>query len=435
MYPDRPSRPLRRSPALPSRALLTLVVATAVIACAIPAPAPTGIASVQPTDAPTPTEAGPSAAPSGAGAGAAATPQPSPIDGPLGGAWRVRKILAPEHRAAGLREATFDEEAWTLRPTCDAEPCPSLEVAITPLARSRPVTTATLDRDGATYRSPAAPGNDAPCLTPAGDPIPGGASTTRTLRLWLAESRPAGSSVTTVVLQGTLELHLTPTGIGRTGGCVETTARYDLTGRRGAVAVVDDGPTAPPPGDPADLVALPDIEVEVAGARIEYFDVEGSTALQLVESVAFGGVRACGEIDYEWHEGDARPAACAISRFPDFEDGIREGRDADGDCVITDVAIEGRYTIHMPRWVAPDRVPRALLAWWREVVEYIRVHEAEHVRISRDAVDALEADLDGEPCDEAGDIIAGWAADLRAAQAAFDRDEYAKPWPMPPAGV
>lgn len=424
---DRPSLPR-----LPRARAASLLLALVLAGCAATPP------SVVPSGA-VATDASPAGSGPVTGSPAAAPPAsaalPEPVAGPLAGTWRVRKVLAPEDRSALLADATFDEEAWVLRPGCDVEPCATLEVSITPLARSRPVATATLERAGDRYRSPGTTGNEAPCLAGTGDRIPGGASTTRTVALWLAESRPAGSSVTTVVLQGALELRLTPTAIGRAGGCVETTARYDLTGRRGAVAVIDEQPTRPPAADPGDLVPLPDIEVAVDGARIEYFDVEGSTSGELLESIAFGGVRACGEIDYEWHEGDARPAACAVSRFPGFEDGIREGRDDDGDCVIVEADIDGRSTIHVPRWVAPERVPEALVAWWRDVVEFIRVHEAVHVEISRDAVGRLERALDGADCDDAGTIIGEWAGDLQAAQAAFDRTEYAKPWPEPPPGI
>ena len=425
--PLRPPRP-RWRPAVRSVALLAVVV---LAACAAPSGIPPNGSdppAVASPSVPASTPAGPAATPG-------ALPTPVAVAGPLGGQWRVRRILAREHRNVLLDERTFGEEAWAVRPGCPAEPCSTLEIAITPLARSRPVVTQTLHRDGDRYVSQPTAGSEAPCLNAAGDPIPGGAATTRTVRLWLAEDRPAGSSVTSTVLQGALELRLEPTPIGTAGGCTATTARFDLLGRRGAVAVIDETPSRPPAAEPGDLVALPVIDVAVEGATIEYFDVDGSTATQLLESVAFGGVRACGEIDYEWHEGDARPAACAVSRFPDFEDGLREGRDADGDCVVVEAEIEGRYTVHLPRWVAPSRVSAALLAWWREVVEFIRVHEAVHVEISRDAVDRLEADLDGADCDDARSIIGAWARELEAAQAAFDRAEYAEPWPEPPPGV
>lgn len=201
-------------------------------------------------------------------------------------------------------------------------------------------------------------------------------------------------------------------------------------------------PTAPPStgtggsGGPGGgpLTDLPKLGVKVPGAAIDYFAIEGSTADELITSLARGGVKACGTINYEWHEGDQRPAACTITAFPGFEDDIDERNGADGSCRIRGADIQVDLVIHFPRWTAPPRVPTRLLAWWRDVVDFIRDHEAEHVRISRDAVEDLDARLEGAGCEDASEIIGGWARSLTAAQEAFDRVEYAKPWPQPPSG-
>ena len=88
----------------------------------------------------------------------------------------------------------------------------------------------------------------------------------------------------------------------------------------------------------------------------------------------------------------------------------------------------------MPRWTAPKKVPKRLLAWWRDVVVFIRDHEAGHVRISQKHVKTLNADLLGAKCSLATGIIRKWAARLSAAQEEYDRVEYSKPWPLPPFG-
>ena len=88
----------------------------------------------------------------------------------------------------------------------------------------------------------------------------------------------------------------------------------------------------------------------------------------------------------------------------------------------------------MPRWVAPKRVPKRLLAWWRDIIEFIRDHEAGHVDITLDHLKRLNRQLVGEDCKDADAIIGRWAKDLSSAQEEFDRVEYQKPWPEAPAG-
>jgi len=362
---------------------------------------------------------------------------PAAIPGPIGGTWRVRKVLAPEHRSALVDGTVFGEQAFVVRPGCDDEPCPTIEVAVTPLARAKPVETTVLVRDGEVYASAPQPGNEVPCLSPDGERIPGGATVTSTLRLWLATMRPAGSAVVTTVLAGAVQLDLVPTQIGLAGGCGPAVAAYDLTGRREAVAIRTPAPprsSSGPITGGRDRVALPGIDVKVGGATIDYFEIEGSSAGELLEALANGGVQACGAINYEWHEGDARPVACAVTRFVDFGGALEEGVDGDGDCTIADADVSARFTIHFPRWAAPKRVPERLLSWWREIVDFIRDHEAGHVRIGRDHISELNRDLVGVECGDAGAMIRRFARELNAAQAGYDRREYALPWPEPPAG-
>ena len=64
----------------------------------------------------------------------------------------------------------------------------------------------------------------------------------------------------------------------------------------------------------------------------------------------------------------------------------------------------------------------------------IRDHEAGHAAISRDHIKQLNAKLDGAVCSSVNTIVRQWATGLSAAQEAYDRREYAKPWPRPPAG-
>ena len=355
--------------------------------------------------------------------------------GPIGGVWRVRKILSLEDRSALIPGADFDEEAYVVTPDCDDEPCPAVEVRMTPLGRSQPVSIAILERDGNRYVSAARAENEGPCLDEDGDPVLGGAKVTSVMRLWLSTTRAEGSAVETTELMGSLELDLAPTPVGSAAGCVGQTATYELKGRREAVAVRDDPlpDVDAPPNTAGGLANLPLISVKVTGAEIVYFEIQGDTVAELGATLANGGVQSCGAINYEWNRGDDRPAACAVTAFPGIEDAIDQRVTADG-CTISKATIRAKLTIHMPRWIAPKRVPKRLLTWWREVVEFIRDHEAGHVVISRDHVDQLNKRLVGEDCDDADSIIGAWAKGLSNAHENYDRVEYSKPWPVPPAG-
>jgi predicted secreted Zn-dependent protease len=306
---------------------------------------------------------------------------------------------------------------------------------MTPLGHSKPVSIVVLERDGNRYVSASRAENEGPCLDEDGDAIRGGAKVTSTMRLWLSTVRASGSAVETTEMRGSLDLDLEPTTIGSAAGCLPQTAAYELSGRREAVAVRDDPlpDVEQPPNTAGGLANLPRINVKVNGAEVIYFEIEGDTVAELASSLANGGVQSCGAINYEWHEGDARPAACAVTSFPNIEDAIDQ-RVSNGDCTIAKSTIRGKYAVHMPRWVAPKRVPKRLLAWWREIVEFIRDHEAGHVVINLDFVERLNKRLAGEDCDDADSIIGRWAKELSSAQEDYDRKEYQKPWPEAPAG-
>jgi len=256
------------------------------------------------------------------------------------------------------------------------------------------------------------------------------------MRLRAANVRVAGTAVETPRLMGSLTLDLAPTAIGTAAGCGPLTASYELSGELVSVAGSTDEPAEPdqPPNTAGGVVNLPSIGVKVPGVKIEYFAIQGDTVDELISDLARGGVRACGEINYEWNEGDDRPAACAITGFNDLDAAMDQGVDSSGACTISRAEVTPRFTIHMPRWTAPKKVPKRLLAWWRDVVVFIRDHEAGHVRISRAHVKTLNADLLGAPCRSATGIIRKWAARLSAAHEEYDRLEYAKPWPLPPFG-
>ena len=421
------------------RLLLALALGLIVVACAATPAAPsTGSSAPIAAATPSPAAASPGTATSSTPATPAASPVASPtaaavIDEPLAGPWRVRRVLSDADRELFLPGAAFSDDQYRITPDCAAEPCPSIEVSATPAGRAGPVTTTVLQRDGDRYASAAVALADVPCRNAAGDQIPGGATSTSTIRLWLATVQPAGTAVKTTSLQGVVELGLEPTAIGVAAGCEGRVATYDLTGVRGAVAIV--GSVRASSDIPAGVATapLPEIDASIRGAEMAYFDVEGTTVDELIESVGRGALRACGGIDYEWLDGDTTPSACTITGFPQFGSEIEETLGADGACRI-EADPNVSFVIHIPRWSGPERVPAVLIDWWRATVRFIRDHEAGHVRISQDHAVGLEERLDGAPCDAAERIVQNWAAALGDAQEFYDRREYVKPWPEAPVG-
>ena len=229
-----------------------------------------------------------------------------------------------------------------------------------------------------------------------------------------------------------------PTPIGESAGCESQAASFDLTGRREVVAVHDpggsagDGPDRKPPAG-ATLVRLPRIDPNVNGATVDFFDIAGDTAFELVASVGRSGAKACGLIDYEWFRGDARPSACTLTRVSDTRQSIKTSVSA---WHLPRDQCEHPSVVRDP-YAALDRAgprPERLLGWWRQIVDKIADHEAGHIRIGRDYVRRLNARLDGKPCGDVTSIIRSWVQQHAAAQEAYDRAEYAKSWPQPAFG-
>lgn len=103
---------------------------------------------------------------------------------------------------------------------------------------------------------------------------------------------------------------------------------------------------------------------------------------------------------------------------------------------MTGVTSTVSYQATIPQWTSPSEVPAELLAWWQVVLEHIRQHEGQHIRIFADYAADLPARVSGQSCDSWGPITNAWSAELSAAQSAFDAQEAA--WAFPayagPAG-
>ena len=427
--PGRPSRP-PAPVAVTALGLIALLVAGCL---SLPAPA---------TPGPSPTPAvSPSTSPETSSSASSPVPSPSASTAaellPISGVWRVRKVLRAEDRSGLIDDPVFDEETYAVEAACAEEPCDSLTVTTTPLGLTSPATVIDMARDGAIYASKAEAAEGSTCVSAFGDRVDGGAATSSILRLWVATDRPAGSSVASTALHGTIELDVQPTPIGEAAGCEPRTAAFELSGRREEVAVRNPdgsaaGPNAKPPRG-AVMVELPRLTAKVSGAEVKYFSISGDTSIELADSIARGGVKACGAIDYEWFRGDARPSACTITRISDTRSSIKTSSGG-SSCRITDADIRASYTIYLPRWTDPSRVPKRLLDWWRRIVDFIADHEAGHVRIGRDHIRKLNARLVGKRCEDVSSIVRTWVSQHAAAQEAYDMSEYSRPWPQPASG-
>ncbi|HEU0244893.1 MAG TPA: DUF922 domain-containing protein [Candidatus Limnocylindrales bacterium] len=420
------------------RTALLLVLAVVAAACDV---AVTPSATKAP---PAPTDAAPatSAPPSTPSARPSPSPTPassagSPVEGDLAGYWRVQEAAdaaAPIQLVGSLERRSF--AVYRVEPTCGEEPCRSVRVTVLLPSYSATVREYTLTRSGLRYTSADAAdaaGATGPCLTRDGTTIPGGATVTERTSLWLEQAAQAGTAVTRTQLRGEIVVSGAPTPTGSAAGCEPWELRYALSGSpTGAPA---DGGTNPAPTEPpisADLVPRPDIRLTVKGATVDWFSIKGSTVRTMVESVAAGGVRACGRISYEWYQGDTRPSGCMETDWKTFR--VAAVPQSGGGCRLDVRRITVAYTIHLPRWTSPAEVPAPLATWWRATVTFIRDHEAGHVAIGQRWVRKLPGLLDGKACSRLQSLMGTWAAGLQQAQEAYDAREYQAEWPPVPAG-
>ena len=234
----------------------TIALIVSVVAGCMPSPT-TPTPSPRPT-VPDATASGP--APSASGPAASASVGPSAAASaaellPISGVWRVRKVLLAADQSEQIGDPTFDEETYSVDASCDQEPCDTVKVTTTPLGLTSPATVVDMTRDGAVYKSSGQLAQASSCVSTFGDRVDGGANTASTIRLWVTTDRPAGSSVASVALHGSVDLSITPTPLGQDAGCEPEAAGFELTGRREEVAVHDPngstaGPNLQPPAGP-----------------------------------------------------------------------------------------------------------------------------------------------------------------------------------------
>ncbi|MDQ2854664.1 MAG: DUF922 domain-containing Zn-dependent protease [Chloroflexota bacterium] len=175
-----------------------------------------------------------------------------------------------------------------------------------------------------------------------------------------------------------------------------------------------------------DVVALPMLTADVWNAAERYYAISGNSP---------AGIVASGQANIPMDPSGAERHAMAYAGPILWEHRPTYVIDAaTGDCTMTGVSSTVAYEATVPRWTSPKSVSPGLLAWWKVVLEHIRVHEGHHIHILADFVNALPERLAGQPCGTWGRIVDQWSADIVSAQAAFDASEAGWVYPRYPSG-
>ena len=179
---------------------------------------------------------------------------------------------------------------------------------------------------------------------------------------------------------------------------------------------------------PSPLIALPLLAADVWSAEERYFAISGGTPDELIAS-------AKASVPADAHGTDRASMAYAGPTVWQHQPSYVIDPST-GACTMTGVTSTVAYQATIPQWTSPSHVPAELLAWWQVVLEHIRQHEGQHIRIFADFVADLPARVTGQPCDAWAPITNAWSAEVSAAQNAFDAQEAA--WQFPsyigPAG-
>ena len=196
----------------------------------------------------------------------------------------------------------------------------------------------------------------------------------------------------------------------------------------------DAEPTAAPDLPPSQvvasfpLIALPLLDADVWSAEERYFAISGGTPDELIAS-------AKASVPADPHGLDRASMAYAGPSMWQHQPSYVIDPST-GACTMTGVTSTVGYQATIPQWTSPSQVPAELLAWWQVVLEHIRQHEGQHIRIFADFAADLPARVSGQACDAWAPITSAWSAELGAAQSAFDAQEAAWQFPayLGPAG-
>ena len=172
---------------------------------------------------------------------------------------------------------------------------------------------------------------------------------------------------------------------------------------------------------PSPLIALPLLAADVWSAEERYFAISGGTPDELIAS-------AKASVPADPHGIDRASMAYAGPTVWQHQPSYVIDPST-GACTMTGVTSTVTYQATIPQWTSPSHVPAELLAWWEVVLEHIRQHEGQHIRVFAHFAADLPARVSGQACDAWGPITNAWSAELSAAHSAFDAQEAA--WEFP----
>lgn len=132
--------------------------------------------------------------------------------------------------------------------------------------------------------------------------------------------------------------------------------------------------TATPPGGL--ILSAPGM---AADAREEYYEVHGATADELRRSLRENGPDVLGRRVFGRHDGNLRWTGRWSS--------------ASGECRMTEVRVELRSIVLLPRWRPPPEANDTLVAEWDRFIAALTAHEYEHRRIWADGARAARSAL------------------------------------------
>ena len=206
-----------------------------------------------------------------------------------------------------------------------------------------------------------------------------------------------------------------PTSAAATAPTPRTTPTPTSRATAAPAPVATAAPTAPPD----DTVALPRFSYSVTGVTVKYLPIAGDTPYALLQADEAASTKAC-KVD---------SLACF---YADYSWSFTGRTDDNGVFVISSTDLIISYTIILPNWTSPARVPAILVSWWKAVMDHIVWHESQHLAIAREYAPQIKVAMQNARTG-AGSSAATQAVldDENAAQDAFDAQQKAAAWQYP----
>jgi len=165
-----------------------------------------------------------------------------------------------------------------------------------------------------------------------------------------------------------------------------------------AIAAKTSSPIPEYPG----LIVFPNI-------KMEYYDIQGSTAQELLDEMYENGPIA----GFESYRSSAALEYDLLYTWP--------GKSL-GDCDLNKAETRYELKVIAPRWKPYSDVSPELVENWVRYIAKVRAHEEEHIKIVRNYFALLNETIANSTCLAASDAAAKVEQDLNRAQEKFDRE-------------